>query len=240
MKRILFFLLLLVGLTSLAAAEEIAPEFRMGLSKTVFIGPEEVTVTITVTNPSGQDMPGPLALYDPNGKIIEEFGTPTLKAGESLTWQGMWNVTGAQLNDGRVIFAVMYTSCAEDGSLGRRTQTYYVPVAWQEKPLQRAEIILKGNPTTGYTWDWQAVSGSGHVDIACEVVSAKMNDAALVGSPVRFTYVVTGVQPGDVEICFTYARPWEHDPVMALYNLYYDVRVDDDLNVTILGSRFDW
>ena len=100
-------------------------------------------------------------------------------------------------------------------------------------------IVLKGNPTTGYSWDWQGLSGDSCIKVSCE--TAEVNDAPeLVGGPVKYTYVLEGTQPGYVEICFTYARPWEHDPTMALYNLYYDIHVDEELNVSILNTRFDW
>lgn len=241
MKKLtlLLFVLLLLGASAALAEEECPIELRMELSQTRFTEPAEVTVDIAVTNVSGEDMPGPMALYYPNGKMIEEFGTPTLNAGETRTWQGTWDVTTEQLNAGKVVFAVMYTYRAADGSLARKVQSWYAPVDWTEKPPQTAEIILMGNPSTGYSWDWQGLSGNSCVDIECE--SAPVHDGStLVGGPVRFTYVVKGVQPGNVEICFTYTRPWEHDPTMAIYSLYYDIHVDEELNVSILNTRFDW
>lgn len=241
MKKLLLllFVLSMLGVSAALAEEECPIELRMELSQTRFTAPAEVTVDIVVTNVSDQDMPGPMALYYPNGKMIAAFDTPTLLAGESRTWQGTWNVIKEQIDAGKVVFAVMYTYQAADGSLGRKTQPYYVPVNWEIKLPRTAEIVLKGNPSTGYSWDWQGLSGNCCVDIACE--SAPVNDdSALVGGPVRFTYVVKGVQPGYVEICFTYARPWEHDPTMAIYNLYYDIHVDEALNVSILNTRFDW
>ena len=240
MKKILILLLVMLCLLPVAQAEEECPlEFRMGLAQIQFAEPGEVTVTISVTNVSGKDMPGPLALYWPNGMMVTEFGTPTLLAGETRTWQGTWNVTAEQLNAGKVVFAVQYIRTAADGSLERKVQPFYMAVEWEQKPAQTAEIVLKGNPSTGYSWGWQIFYGSGHVDIADET-NASDEESALLGAPEKFTYVVKGVKPGDVEICFTYAQPWEQDPAMGLYNLYYYLNIDDDLNVTILGSRFDW
>ena len=239
MKKMIWLFVLLL-LVSVALAEEDCPiELRMELSQTRFTAPAEVVVDIVVTNVSGEDMPGPMALYYPNGKMIAEFGTPTLLAGEIRTWQGKWNVTTEQLNAGKVVVAVMYTYRAADGSLARKVQSWYAPVDWTEKPPQTAEIILKGNPSTGYSWDWQGLSGDSCIKVSCE--TAEVNDTPeLVGGPVKYTYVLEGTQPGYVEICFTYARPWEHDPTMTLYNLYYDIHVDEELNVSILNTRFDW
>lgn len=241
MKKILALLMVaLMILIPAALAEEECPiELSMELYQTRFTEPAEVTVDIAVTNVSGEDMPGPMALYNPNGEMIAEFGTPTLLAGESRTWHGVWNVTGEQLDAGKVVFAVMYTYQAADGSLARKVQSWYVPVDWTEKAPQTAEIILKGNPSTGYGWDWQGLSGDSCIKVSCETAEVN-DDPALVGEPVKYIYVIEGAQPGYMEICFTYARPWEHDPTMALYNLYYDIHVDEELNVSILNTRFDW
>ena len=240
MKKMLMLLLVVLCMAPVVLAEENCPlEFRMELSRTRFAEPEAVTVTIEVTNVSGVDMPGPLALYWPDGRMIKEFGTPTLLADETRTWQGAWNVTVEQLNAGKVIFGVRYSCQAADGSLASKTQTYYAPITWEKKPPLTAEIVLKGNPTTGYSWDWQGLSGNSCIKISCETAETNA-DSGLVGGPVKYTYVIEGTQPGYVELCFTYARPWEHDPTMALYHLYYDVSVDENLNVTIVSSLFDW
>ena len=244
MKKMLILLLVmllaLLCLVPAALVEEGVPvEVRMGLSQTQFAEPGEVTVDITITNVSGEDMPGPLALYAPDGRIIEEFGTPTLLADETRTWQGTWNVTKEQLDAGKLTFAVRYTCQAEDGSLTLKNQTYYGLISWEKKPPQTSEIVLKGNPTTGYSWDWQGISGNSCINVSCETTQVN-DDPELVGGPVRYTYVVEGTQPGYVEICFTYARPWESDPAMAVYHLYYDICVDEELNVTIVNSRFEW
>ena len=231
-------LVMLCLVPAVLAEEAAAPVLRMGLSQTRFTGPQDVTVTISVTNPSEEPL-GPMALYWPNGKIIEEFGTPTLKVGETRTWEGRWTVTEEQLKQGRVVFAIQYMANEAHGSFSRKTQPYYVSISWEKKLPQMAEIILKGNPSTGYSWDWQGISGDDCIKINCETKPVN-DDPELIGGPVRYIYTVEGTQPGYVEICFTYARPWEHDPTMALYHLYYDVRVDEELNVTILGSRFDW
>lgn len=80
-------------------------------------------------------------------KIIEEFGTPTLEAGETRIWEGTWTVTEEQLKQGRVIFAIQYLAKEADGSSSRKTQPYYVPVVWTEPKPQQVKIVLGGNQT---------------------------------------------------------------------------------------------
>ena len=109
MKKILVLLMLaamlMLGLAGAAMAAEEPVTLDMALSATRFSGPAEVQVTLTVTNNLAEDMPGPLALYTPDGKIIEDFGTPTLAANESKTWNGVWTVTAEQIKAGVTAFA---------------------------------------------------------------------------------------------------------------------------------------
>ncbi len=131
-KRILILVamvaLLVLGLTGTAMAAADPIKLEMDLSNTRFSGPAEVTVTITVTNTTNEDMPGPLALYYPTGKMITEFGTPTLAAAQSKTWTGTWTVTEEQIKAGKVIFAVQYSYLAEDGSIQKKTDPYFCAI----------------------------------------------------------------------------------------------------------------
>ncbi len=131
-KRILVLValvaLFVMGLTCTAMAAEDPISMKMELSSTRFSGPAEVKVAIRVTNTTDKDMPGPLALYYPDGKIIEDFGTPTLSAGQSMTWEGTWKVTEEQIKAGRVIFGVQYNYLAADGSVDRKQSFYFVSI----------------------------------------------------------------------------------------------------------------
>lgn len=232
MKKMMILLLALLCMLPAVLAEEIIkPVLHMELSQTRFAGPQDVTVTISVTNPSEQEPLGPMALYWPDGRIIEEFGTPTLAAGESRTWEGIWAVTESQLKQGRVIFAIQYMVKGTDGSTSRKIQPYYVPVVWTEpKPLQ-VQIVLGGEPNSGYSWDWGVYSGAIIMDVSCEV--SESGDAC---------YTLTGLETGDTTICFTYDESWytERDPNFARYAIYYDIRVDEEMNVSILNTEFCW
>lgn len=117
-------LLLVLGLCSTAMAATI-PEVSVVLSENRFSGPAEVTVTISVTNTTDAKLPGPIALYDPDGHKIEEFGTPTLEAGASKSWTGTWMVTEKQLAEGRITFILGYTMPDESGVLIPATQPFY-------------------------------------------------------------------------------------------------------------------
>lgn len=237
MKKMLICLLVLLCMLPASLAEEEGPiEMRLELSQTRFTEPAEVTVDIAVTNVSDQDMPGLMALYYPNGKMIKEFGTPTLLAGETCTWQGTWNVTKEQIDEGKVVFAIQYTCQEADGSIGRKMQAYYVPVVWINEAPQphQAKIELAGYPSSGYSWDWGFVNGRKIVDVVGEVTG---ND-----DEATYSYTLTGLDAGETTICFTYDENWykNRDPNFPRYAIYYRIRVDEELNVSILNTTFEW
>ena len=101
-------LVLLLTVSASAASQlECKGELPGGYS---FTGPAEITVNIDVRNAGDEDMPGPVKLYYPNLEQVEEFGSPTLAAGSSRTWEGTWQVTQAELNAGAIDFYVYYPS----------------------------------------------------------------------------------------------------------------------------------
>ena len=99
----------LVLLCVSAALAEDPIKVSMELSKYKFSGPENITVSITVTNIGDGDMPAPVRLYYPDGEQVEEFGAPTLSIGASKRWTGGWKVTREQLEAGKIVFQVRYS-----------------------------------------------------------------------------------------------------------------------------------
>lgn len=157
-QRILFCLtlalLLTVFLGSAALASNI-PSVDMQLSETRLSSPKEITVTISVTNTADTDMPGPIALYDPDGNRIEDFGTPTLSAGATKTWTGTWMVTDKQLADGRIAYALAYTITDDTGVLITKTTTFYKSIV---KVGETPEVQVKRTITPSTARNGQKVS----------------------------------------------------------------------------------
>ena len=94
--------------------------YTLELSNNRFTHPDVVTVTIRATNVSDQDMPGPVTLYYPNGDQVEEFGNPTLAAGQSQSWTGTWEITENELQRGRLTFGLRWYEYNDAGELGQR------------------------------------------------------------------------------------------------------------------------
>lgn len=203
-KRILVLValvaLLVLGLTSAAVAADAPVSMKIGLSSTRFSGPAEVTVNISVSNTTDEDMPGPLALYYPNGKMISDFGTPTLSAGQTKTWEGTWTVTEEQIKAGKVLFAVQYSYLADDGSVARKVESYYCPI---EDAGAVAQVEINRYITPSMARNGQEVSviyevvNTGTVDVTDVVikessaVSKTNGKIALVKAGEKETYTFT-------------------------------------------------
>ena len=107
-------LTLCLSLTALAAEDPI--DAAITLSPDSLSAPGSVSVSIRVTNLSGEDMQNPVTLYDPAGKVVAGFGdggSALLKADEFRTVTGSWNVTQDQLDAGEVVYTLRYK--AADG-----------------------------------------------------------------------------------------------------------------------------
>ena len=109
--------ILLVVLLAVTAAADSPLSFKGSLDNYKFTGPATVTVAITVSNAGDGDLPGPVTLYYPSGKQVEEFGSPTLTAGGSKSWAGPWTVTQKELDEGVIAFTVRYSVYDDEGVL---------------------------------------------------------------------------------------------------------------------------
>ncbi|MEG2480528.1 MAG: hypothetical protein RSB06_00725, partial [Clostridia bacterium] len=108
-------LLLCMGY-ALAQTDPIVCSMELDPSK--LAGPGKVKVTITISNSGDTDLKDPVVLYDPSIKIVSDFGTngaALLKAGESKTWTGEYDVDQLTLDNGFVAYFVKYKLYKESG-----------------------------------------------------------------------------------------------------------------------------
>ena len=112
----------LFGVTALAADDPL--KVSMEFSKSKFTAPETIDVSITVTNVGETDMPGPVTLYYPSGKQVDEFGSPVLGIGVSKNWSGSWKVTQTELDAGKITFKIRYAMYNEENNLVNKTKNF--------------------------------------------------------------------------------------------------------------------
>ncbi len=252
MKRIIVVLMILVlGISAAAAMSLLSGEgapmeelaIYVDLAETELTGPKEVEVTITVRNLSDEDRPGPLQLYYPDGAQIVDFGAPILKENEQLEWTGTWFVTQDQLDAGQVRFGVEYTGLnpfgipvIKDGYVSAGIISVDADGA-QASPV----LVLRSGPSTGYDWIWK-IDNENVIAVSKKFVADRYSSVQdvvpIVGGGGRDLMTLSGLNAGETTVTFTYKRIWED--AEPLYTLVYHVRVDENLNVTILSSSFDW
>lgn len=121
-------LLMVLGVVTMAGAASDNVKIEMDLSTTTFTEPKDITVSIQVSNTGETDMPSPVTLYYPDGKQVEEFGSPTLTVGTSKSWSGTWSVTQKQLEDGKITFKLKYAVENEDGELVNKTKNFSMKI----------------------------------------------------------------------------------------------------------------
>ena len=130
MKHRLFALLLCAAalcviFCTAGLADEVNPlRVAMQISQSAFTEPTEITVSIRVSNTGEETLPGPVTLFYPNGKQVEEFGAPVLEAGASKSWSGTIDVTQFMLDSGKITFKVKYSMYNEAGELVSKSRNF--------------------------------------------------------------------------------------------------------------------
>lgn len=89
-------------------------------------------------------------------------------------------------------------------------------------------IALRGNPTTGYDWEYSEQGDS--IVFKSKEYKQDAAEPNVGGVGGTFTFTFELVQPGETELTFTYARPWETDAEPA-ETVHVIVVVSEDLKL---------
>lgn len=86
------------------------------------------------------------------------------------------------------------------------------------KPGDTIEVVIAGNPTTGY--DWTAVQGDASAalleQVGDPVYAAESSDENLVGGGGTYTFTFKALKSGEASLDLAYARDWEDvDPIQT-------------------------
>ncbi len=73
------------------------------------------------------------------------------------------------------------------------------------------QVVLAGNPTTGYSWSTSLTDADKAVlqQQGDAAYAQESTDPSLVGGGGTFTFTYKAAAPGQVVLKFDYARPWE-------------------------------
>lgn len=202
MRRKLFVLFAIVAAVLMLCASALAAEdplhVSVQLSTAEFTEPQTISISIQVTNASDEDMPGPVTLYDPNNQKIEAFGEPILAAGTSKVWEGTWNVTQQQLEEGKIRFAVRYYFNDESGKLASKTRGFNKPITYKGA-VTALEVNRTISPTTAangqkvtITYD---VINTGNTDLTNVTIT---ENKSIASKPMTIEKVAAGTKESAV------------------------------------------
>ncbi len=90
-------------------------------------------------------------------------------------------------------------------------------------------IILEGNPTTGYAWEFKG-SKNGRVKMVGSEYVPNASKSGMVGVGGRYVFKFVGVETGDDRLFFEYARPWDAKDVADTKKI--DVIIGDGLKIS--------
>lgn len=163
----MLFLTLVMMLSAAAGfAAEASPIRVNSLSEPQSVmSPQEVNITIRVYNSGQTDMTEKITLYDPVGAPVETY--EGLKAEQSVTYQGVWNVTAEEIKKGKISYYIQYLLETENG-LEKTLNS--VPVTIQteaEAPqLTATYTVSPQNARTGQTVNVAyTLSNTGNIEL---------------------------------------------------------------------------
>lgn len=89
-------------------------------------------------------------------------------------------------------------------------------------------IELKGNPSTGYTWE-ASLSSENVVEVSKDV--KYLGAEGMVGAPSMFYFTVSSVAYGNTVLTLEYKRPWEEKAPLEIK--VYNITVDEKGKITM-------
>lgn len=178
-------LVLVLGCACWAHAEGDDPvEFTIEVLPGSLTEPGEVDVSLKVANTGSEDMLSPVTLYDPDGSVVTSFGdggSYQLAAGAFRTWEGVWKVTQAQLDQGEVIYTLKYLLEDENQEMVAITTEAAAPIAFTGEKVDLSvtrtispEIVRSGS-TASVLYE---LYNSGNVDLTDIRVEEKISKKA--------------------------------------------------------------
>lgn len=99
-------------------------------------------------------------------------------------------------------------------------------------------VCFIGNPTTGYTWEYEIISGADcvKVSVAERDVTEHTSEPNMAGNArLEYTFIVSGAASGTAELRFFYAQSWNKGD--AAESHIYKITVDGENNVVSAEER---
>lgn len=91
------------------------------------------------------------------------------------------------------------------------------------------DLKLQGNPTTGYTWNYN-ISDEGIIKEESQKYISDAKDLKIQGAGGVYTWKFSGLKEGSTKVTFRYGRSWEKE---VFKTKTYMFAVDKNLNVVV-------
>ena len=193
---VLALLVMLLGMFAMSASAADNVNFTISVEPASLTEPGAVTVSVRVVNAGETDMTEPVVLYDPDGNIVTGFGDggqALIKKGEYVSTQHTYQVTQAQLDEGKITYSISYNEVGADGAVTVKTQTASAQIAFTgtktELTVNRTidpEVVRNGNLVT-VTYE---LYNAGNV----EITSIRVREDSSVS---RTAQTLTSLAPGE-------------------------------------------
>ena len=122
---LVIFSLLAFSLNAFASQAQTGLTFTLSVEPASLTAPGTVTVSARVSNAGTEGISTPLSLYDPEGRPVTSFGDGgtllSLASGDTYPWQGQYAVNQAQLDEGKLVYSLRYSTQNETGILIEQT-----------------------------------------------------------------------------------------------------------------------
>jgi uncharacterized repeat protein (TIGR01451 family) len=122
---LIIFSLLAFSLNAFASQAQAGLTFTLSVEPASLTAPGSVTVSARVSNAGTENIVTPLSLYDPDGRPVTSFGDGgtllSLASGDTYPWQGQYAVKQAQLDEGKLVYSLRYSTQSETGILIEQT-----------------------------------------------------------------------------------------------------------------------
>ncbi len=135
MKKLLLMVLVAVAATLLCAAAVHAADDPITATGTAspkgMSAPQDITITIVVSNADEGDFASKLELFDAANKAVSWFGEKgkaTVEAGEEVTFSGEHKVTAEQLSAGKISYKLKYQAPPEEEGGNPVSNTRSIPI----------------------------------------------------------------------------------------------------------------
>ncbi len=122
--RVIFILSMLICLLLVGTAQATGLEglnFSIAADPDTFTAPGKMNITVRLANSGQADITSPLALYDPDDKLVTSFfdggSLNSLKIGETQTWTGAYNIKQEQLDAQKIIFTIKTNMIDSSGNV---------------------------------------------------------------------------------------------------------------------------